>query len=208
MSEQQTPLTLVGAVAPDLLGRSGKAWAIDLQAAAARTGKESDPRTSVTLPSWVVYAPYAHPIWGYYAILCVALRHVEGVPPAKVMLEGATHEVIVMALDPDFVPAVDAMPRYLWPANFCGQFIEPSDMAASARVRQAVQDVIDGTLNPDTDFRHMWIKRFSDSNIKKDAPKSGFVEVSQSGDVLVHGTGAGNIRTLQDMGVVVEEPKK
>lgn len=184
---------------PTLRGKHGNAWLVDLEAISRRRGTVNDPRNAVSLPCWIASAAYAHPMWSHYAIMCIALRDVPGLPPAKVNLEGATHEVMVFAMVPDQAPAVDDMPKLLHPGNFIGQFIAPDDMAAAARVQQAVQDVIDGTLNPDTDFRRLWVERFSASNLKPGALEPEFIAASPGGGMVVHGMGAANVRAMQQI---------
>lgn len=199
MNTDSMPLLLTENSEPTMTGRMGKAWLIDMDAVSRRRGIVNDPRASVTLPCWIASAAYAHPLWSHYVIMCIALRDVPGVPTAKVNLKGATHEVMVFALDPDRRPAVNDMPRMLQPANFVAQFIEPDDLSAAARVQQAVQDVIDGTLNPDTDFRRMWVDRFSGSNLKPGALDRDFIAAAPGAGVLVHGMGAANVRTVQQI---------
>lgn len=182
--------------APTMRGKLGNAWLVDMEAISRRRGIVDDPRASVTLPCWIASAAYAHPLWTHYVVMCIALRDVPGVPKAKINLEGATHKLMVFALDPDHKPAVDEFPRTLQPANFIGQFIEADDLSAAARVQQAVQDVIDGTLNPDTDYRRMWVERFSGSNLKPGALDPDFI-AAKPGGMLVHGMGAANVRTVQ-----------
>ena len=81
-------------------------------------------------------------------------------------LEGATHEVMVYALDPDWSARLDECPRWLTPVNYVGQFVEVSDAAAEARVETAVRDILAGALSPDTDYIQHWIARFGASNVK------------------------------------------
>ncbi len=88
-------------------------------------------------------------------------------PPAKIMLPGATHEMFLFALDPDHVPEIDKRLHLLTPANFGGQWIAGSDNAAVEYIKSIVSEVCDGALSPDTDFRSMWVERFSDSNMRR-----------------------------------------
>lgn len=192
------PLQLADKTEPVMKGKLGSAWLIDMQAVSRRRGIENDPRADVTLPCWIVRAPYAHPLWSHYVVMCIALRDVPGVPKATIHLEGATHEVMVFALDPDTRPALNDYPRMLQPINFTGQFIEADDLAAAARVQQAVQDVIDGTLNPDTDYRRHWVERFSGSNLKAGALDPDFIAAAP-GSMVVHGMGAANVRSVQQI---------
>lgn len=193
-----TPRTLTKNTTPTLTGTHGRAWIIDLDAAARRRSLGPDPRREVTLPCWIVEAAYAHPVWSNYAILAVALREVPGVPKAVIHAEGATHELMLFALDPDHPPAVDDLPRMLQPVNFAAQFTEADDAAAAARVQQAVQDICDAKLNPDTDYRATWAARFSASNLKPGALVPDVVIASEAG-ILAVGTGASNARLLDEI---------
>lgn len=154
---------ILPATEPTLTGAHGMAWLIDLEAIAAKHPGSAPAEAQAC--GWLVYAPYAHQLWHSYAISCINLRDIPGIPPAKLNLPGATHELMVFALDPERPMRVDDRPAYLAPANFVAQFIEPTDEAAAARIRQAVQDVCDAKLNPDTDYMRHWIHRFGASNV-------------------------------------------
>lgn len=163
MDHPVTPFALP-AQPPVVLGALGSAWLYDSEAIAA-LDPERIAAAPVSLLCYAVHAPYAHPFWSCYWVGACALRDTPGVPPAVVYLPSATHEIIVYAMDPDHPIDLKTHPYLLHPVNFAGQFIEASDEAANARVRQAVQDIVDGTLNPDTDNRNQWVMRFSGSNI-------------------------------------------
>ena len=148
---------------PDLIGIAGKAWKQDLEGYRKLHPEEADG----ALCGWIVFDPCAHPLWHYYLVCCVFLRAVPGVPPAKINLAGATHEIFVIAFDPDQkrIPLNDP-PRMLTPINFAGQWISESDEQAIAKVEGAVMEIVRGTLSPDTDFIQQWVQRFSGSNLK------------------------------------------
>jgi hypothetical protein len=193
------PLRRTENTKPTLRGAMGDAWLIDIAALHSRHGVVNDPRTAVMLPCWIASAAYAHPVWSHYAIHCISLRDVPGVPKAVINLEGATHEIMVFALDPDTKPTVNDYPRLLQPANFVAQFIAVDDLAAAAYVQQAVQEVIDGTLNPDTDNRGIWVQRFSGSNLKPGALEPDFIVTTPGAGMVVHGMGASNVRAVQQI---------
>lgn len=144
---------------------AGEAWEHDLDGALASI-PDPHPPSELTVASWLIRAAWAHPLWSWYWLGCVSLRDVPGAPPATIYLPGATHEVFVYALQPDKPVYIDDYPKRLEPANFHGQFIEPDDAAAAARMRRTVQDIVAGRLNPDTDARSAWVARFSDSNLR------------------------------------------
>lgn len=158
---------------PDVSGRHGKAWRAHLAAALARAGIK--PENDAGLVVWIVEAPWAHPAWHSYAIVCVHLRPMADKRPTKIYLDGATHEIWVYALDPRGKrqalienPTFGAETcQFLTPCNFAAQFIEPSDDAARGRVEAAVRAICDGALSPDTDFVRHWAHLFG-SNMMKD----------------------------------------
>lgn len=163
-------------VPPDLLGPFGKAWVYD---------RPNAPPIPASLRVWVVEAAWAHPVWHSYLIGVCHLRPLEGCPPAVINLPGATHEVTVMALDPDHpIPHKRPGPLcYLTPLNFAGQWIATDDAAAMAKVEGCVRDILAHNLSPDTDYIQHWIARFSASNVLGDPERAGETRV-----ILGHGT--------------------
>jgi hypothetical protein len=159
---------------PTLASPHGASWEINLDRARAEKGIAGDQDATVAMH--VVFAPWAHPCWAYYQIAILHLRRLPGMKAPTIFLPGATHEVFLYALDPETVPdVVDiAELRRLGPINFAGQWIvnerpNPVDLdrAAEAKLRFTVWEIINGHLSPDTDFRREWIKRFSDSNLRR-----------------------------------------
>jgi hypothetical protein len=149
---------------PQIIGMHGKAWQCDVAAMAADCGQKNN---GACLGTWIIHAPWAHPFWQYYALSLVHLRQIEGMPPAKIMLPGAIHEIFLFALDPAHMPEIDKMPHLLHPANFGAQWIAENDEQAIKHVMGVVQEICDGLLSPDTDFKREWVKRFSDSNLRR-----------------------------------------
>lgn len=156
--------------APAIVGTHGKAWRCDEQAGLRKLSVAAERH--VGLSHWIVHAPYAHPGWHSYSIICLHLRPVAGIDPPKLYLSDATHEVIVHALNPerDLNPLIDDGIRrgeFLLPANFAAQFIEISDDLARERIERTVKEICDGALSPDTDCIGQWIARFGDNMIKR-----------------------------------------
>lgn len=126
-----------------------------------------------TLVHWVVNAPWAHPFWHSYSIVVVHLRPVEGVPEPKIFLPGATHEFWVYALNPEIdnrtliETGIIAPYQWLSPMNFAAQMIE-TDESAMARISAVVEEIVNGDLSPDTDFRFEWVGRFGGAMVKKE----------------------------------------
>lgn len=132
-----------------LKGPGGEAW--------PWRRKPSEAAHSASLGSWIVTAAFAHPIWSQYAFSLIHLRPIEGTPDAHVRLAGATHELLVSALDPKHKMTPEMDPEvtlhYLIPMNHQCQFVAPSDAAAAQRLEDVILAVTEGRLSPDTDFR-------------------------------------------------------
>lgn len=115
---------------------------------------------------WVVEAPHAHPVWHSYAVVAIHLRSVEGIPEPIRYSDEATHELWVIALSPDECSRQDMintgslMQGCLHPLNFAAQFVELDDELARDRIERTVKEIVDGKLNPDTDYIEDWIHRF------------------------------------------------
>jgi hypothetical protein len=153
-------------IVPTLVGSLGKAWRQDKEKIAELRDKEE--LLPLYVASWIIYAPYAHPAWHSYWLNCMSLRNLEGVPPALIYRPDATHELILLALNPAHPTTIDEQPHFLTPTNFAGQFPAQSDSHASAIIEQTVRDVVNGILSPDTDYRRDWIKRFGDWCLRKE----------------------------------------
>lgn len=111
-----------------------------------------------TVSMWLLTAPQAHPVWTQYVLGCVRLRDLEGWPPPKRQFDGATHEITVVALNPEHGPATVAMMEeychsgrmpYLTPINIAHQ-IEGTDEEARILTAYAALGVVHGLLWPET----------------------------------------------------------
>jgi hypothetical protein len=144
-----------------------RAWSLDLPAIRARHGLPADGDAGIAV--WVIDSPGSHPVWWWYRLSLIHLRPRFADDLPLIYLPGATHELVLEALDPTFYPPPvdDIPPRFLIPANFAAQLRCPSDAAAIKTVEtQAILPLMQGTLHPDTDFRRLWIDRFGDNMIK------------------------------------------
>lgn len=176
------------AFTPDLTDIMGSAWRADVE-------KLSQGRAHAGVASWLVSAPWAHPLWSGYAIECIHLRSVSGLGPPIIHLQGATHEMWIFAIDPDWVLNPGRRPALLQPVNFAAQFHAESDAAAAAGIEGAIREILQGTLSPDTDYRQQWAARFGSNMLRGGLAADS---IAQTGDtVIVSGTGASNVRKLQ-----------
>ena len=119
-----------------------------------------------SVATWVVHAPWAHPLWHSYAIMLIHLRPIPATPPPVINLAGATHELFVFALDPDYRPSPDEHFKLLTPGNFAAQFVAGSDEGATTRVRADIEAITRGELNPDTDALSQWVARYGDNGLR------------------------------------------
>lgn len=156
--------------APDMSGPHGRAWMVDLAALRAMLGVSA--ADDGTLVSWVVEAPWAHPMWHSYAISLMHLRPLPDGRPTKFYVPNATHELWVYAMDPDkkraamIAGAERGYSAWMQPINFAAQIIEPNDAAAVERIEAAVRWIVDGKLSPDTDYLRQWCALFNGAMVK------------------------------------------
>lgn len=183
-SEIKDPIT----VPPTLTGRASKAWEVDCDATRAFHGVAPEEDTTVAI--WIIEAPWAHPVWHSYAMVLIHLRPAKGKPPPVIHLPGATHEIWVMALDPEgerlgLIENFDTNRcKYLTPLNFAAQFIMPCDAEAKQKAFDAVERVCDGTLSPDTDYVRHWANIFGSNMLKKGAGETRLI-LDPGGDAEV-----------------------
>ena len=153
---------------PDRDGTVGRAWNCDIVALRQRLNVAA--YDDATLAIWCVEAPWAHPLWHSYRVALVHLRPMRGGRETKFYRDGATHEFWVEALNPEKprLPAIrgEESGKVLVPLNFAAQLVEPSDEAARTRIEAAIDLMIAGELNPDTDARRQWEALFGDAMIK------------------------------------------
>jgi hypothetical protein len=157
VSDMKTP--------PDKEGAFGRAWRCDLDA--LHVALKTKPGT--TLVSWIVEAPWAHPVWHSYNLYLVHLRPEPGIPDAVCYLPDATHEFMLFALDPTIPREQQLRERraaWLHPGNFGAQLVKTSDEEALAEIEGAVDMIIAGELNPDTDARYQWRRLFGSAMIR------------------------------------------
>jgi hypothetical protein len=117
------------------------------------------PQAEETLCTWLLTAPMAHPLWSQYMLCVVRLRDLPGFPPPHRQFDGATHELIVVALNPEYgtltVKDMERFQRgagglpYLTPQNIAHQ-IEGTDEEASRLAEMSALAVVNGWLTPET----------------------------------------------------------
>lgn len=106
---------------------------------------------TATVACWFVTAPGQSPAWDQYSVAVVHLRPIEGESrPPTIRVPGATHEFLVLALDPtpgrEPVMTDPSTWHYLSPINVSEQVELPSDEAAAEMLRQVALAVVHGIL--------------------------------------------------------------
>jgi len=110
--------------------------------------------------SWIISAPWAHPVWPQFGLYLYDLTSAHKDGPPTIHLPGATHEFLLYALDP-----AKPIPRNaesaagagrLTPANYGYQFKAESNEAAQDRLQRVVDQIMVKNLSPDTDWRAHW----------------------------------------------------
>ncbi|AYF32180.1 hypothetical protein CSH63_33030 [Micromonospora tulbaghiae] len=113
------------------------------------------PDAAQTTDWWLITAPGYHTIWSQYGLLCVRLDDdVPGFPPPKRQFPQATHELLVLTLDPTLgVHTPDSVIagglRYLSQPNIVEQYTA-GDNEMRELCEVAVHAVVHGQLNPET----------------------------------------------------------
>lgn len=121
---------------------------------AKRIPRANYPDTTTTLDAWIITAPIWHPLWSQYMLALITLADVPGMPPAVIERPDATHQVIVMTLNPEHGP-YDATTvredtlRFLRPGNIGEQFTATDDQAREIAAL-CVRACVDGVLSPET----------------------------------------------------------
>lgn len=107
-----------------------------------------------TLDAWIITASCWHPFWSQYTLAVITLADVPGMPAAVVEQPDMTHQIIVMAMNPDRGPYTpdsfaEKTVQYLTPGNIGEQFPATDDRAVEI-AELCVRAVVDGVLNPET----------------------------------------------------------
>lgn len=108
------------------------------------------------LDSWVITAPCWHPYWSQYSLSVVTLTDLPGVPAPVKHFPEATHELLVVTLNPEHGPydartitlTAGDLP-FLTPVNIAQQFVATDDQARHL-AQLCARAVVHGVLCPET----------------------------------------------------------
>jgi hypothetical protein len=127
----------------------------------ARQFGTQHPQDDASLAVWFVHAPWMHPFWCWHYVSVIHLRDLPGQSkPAVRTVPGATHELIVLSVDPDTPPDLKTADlgrvKYLTPPDVVQQFIAANDAEALRRIEEGLGLTVDGQLTLDSDGRMAW----------------------------------------------------
>ena len=129
---------------PDASGRNGHAWDLIVEQRVAAPASTDD----AAVAWWVFHAqPAQHPAWCWYFVTTVHLRDNPGQtsPPFK-HFPAATHELLVLACDPDYAPPLPGRMPFLTPPNVCVQFTCAQDANAITVTHDIAHALAGGVL--------------------------------------------------------------
>jgi hypothetical protein len=134
----------------------------DVTERARKFGTEC-PQDDASIAVWFVHAPWMAPLcaWHWHYVGLIHLRDLPGQSkPAVHTLAGSTHELIVLALDPQFKPDLNAaeweQPKFLSPVSIVQQFIAANDAEALKRIEEGLALCVEGRLSLESDGRLPW----------------------------------------------------
>lgn len=143
---------------PDFTGKYGKAWRVHMPP----VGQRGRPDVDASIDMFIVQRRGAHVLWDHWGVTMIHLRPIEGCRPPHITVPGATHELMIVALNPEkpLPPlnsaAPDFAPAYLTPIDIAQQFICPDDAFAQHLLELSVDAIIAGYISPDEDARRDW----------------------------------------------------
>lgn len=149
---------------PTFAGVGGSAWRVQLQ----ELGQRATPDQDATVGCFLVQAPGAHAFWDHYIVSVVHLRPIVGVKPPVITRAGATHELMIMALNPEQpLPSPVVAPgwqiHFLTPIDVIEQFRVADDAIADKVLELAVRAIVDGCGSPDQDWRRWWTNAIAET---------------------------------------------
>lgn len=138
-------------------GVAGDAW----RARVPEVGHRGRPSFDATVGGFIVRAPGVHVFWDHYLVSVIHLRPIDGEKSPVIRRPGATHELIIAALNPERpLPPLDWTDDYsvsfLTPIDVEAQFVAANDAVADRILELSVRTIVDGLASPDQDWRAWW----------------------------------------------------
>jgi hypothetical protein len=142
---------------PTWSGTAGKAWRVEMPP----LGQREKPDYDATLDMAIVNVSGAHAFWDHWAMSVIHLWPIDGVKSATITTPGATHEFMILSLNPEeplpgLVCDANWRLRWLTPIDVVQQFTAKDDAVAQQIFELAVNSIVDGIASPDQDWRPWW----------------------------------------------------
>jgi len=106
----------------------------------------STPDQYAAVSMWFCEFPHVTPLGDRFALVCVSLRDIKGVPPAHKQFPDATHELALYAVSPD--TTAEQWRKGEWspmlPINYVEHFVTPWDHVAAWVCERAAESFVDG----------------------------------------------------------------
>lgn len=158
------------AVPPTSRGRWGSAWLVDLPA--IRRKLAAGMPADAMLAHWVIEAPWSSEVVHSYSLVLIHLRFSPHHAPVVRYVDGATHEVALLAISPQAdreVMLTQPSPADAWlrPAVFGAQLVSASDEAAVRKAGQVVDLVCQGRLSPHPTHARAWAEILGDNMMRR-----------------------------------------
>ena len=150
-------------IAPAIVGPRGRAWRGEDFPKPAEPWR---PDWDANCGMWLINVPGCHPFWSWWIVSAVHLRPIEGVKPARLQRPTSTHELMILALNPecgepdpnDYHAWVDRQraekrAHFMTPADLSHQVDAATDEMVTEVCRLLVKAFCDGGSGPDQDYR-------------------------------------------------------
>lgn len=131
------------------LGKSTRAWKLEWPEGMDQLA---------TVCGWLVEGPF-HILLGQWDVIAVHLRPFEGGPQAVIRVEGASHEIMILSLDPEHPVSPEERERgegKIIQIEVQEQVVGLTDEQAAELVELCVRSIVDGRMSPDRDWRQPW----------------------------------------------------
>lgn len=151
---------------PDLHGHAD-AWVIPID----KTREGWLPDWDGTLCLYLLHCTWSHPMWSWYHICGIHLRDIPGVKPPHKHFPEASHEIMILALNPRMKPDPDLLAQgkqdldFLTPPDLIHQVTGITDDQFKQLVQEVVVTIVEGRMAPDQDFRGLW-RRAIDATVQ------------------------------------------
>jgi hypothetical protein len=142
---------------PDLKGHA-EAWTIPIDP----TRKDWRPDWDAGIVHYLLHCQWSHPFWSWYSVSGIHLRDIPGVRPPRRDKPNASHEVIIMALNPRMKPDPDKLATgeqsldYLIPLDLEHQVEDLTDDQFKQLMQDIIVVIVEGRASPDQDWRQWW----------------------------------------------------